>query len=108
MPAGALGWAWVFGELVPGQLTASAILVVPCALVTIWCGAMIYASLPTIRAWHQPLVGPVYLVLGLGTGGVLFVLVTTPFGIESRWAAVATLLVLAFGPVMNSRYWTAI
>ena len=98
----------MFGELIPGQFTVSAILVVPCALITIWCGAMIYASLPTIRAWHQPLVGPVYLVLGLGTGGVLFVLVAVAFGIEARWAAAVTLLVLAFGAVMKSRYWTAI
>jgi sulfite dehydrogenase (quinone) subunit SoeC len=86
----------------------SAILVVPCALVTIWCGAMIYASLPTIRAWHQPLVGPIYLVLGLGTGGVLYEMLAAAFGIEARWAAVVTLLVLAFGAMMKSRYWTAI
>jgi DMSO reductase anchor subunit len=108
LPAGALGWAWVFGELISGQFTVSAILVVPCALVTIWCGAMIYASLPTIRAWHQPLVGPIYLVLGLGTGGVLYGLIAAAFGIEARWAAVVTLLVLAFAAVMKSRYWTAI
>ena len=46
-------------------------LAVPCALVTLWCTGMIYASLPTIRAWHQPLVAPIYIVLALATGGVL-------------------------------------
>jgi DMSO reductase anchor subunit len=108
VPAGLLGWAFVFGELVPGQFTAGAILSIPCALITIWCGAMIYASLPTIRAWHQQLVGPVYLALGLATGGVLFILVAAAFGIEARWAAVVTLLVLTLGAVLKSRYWRAI
>ena len=37
----------------------------------VWCTGMIYASLPTIRAWNQPLVAPVYVVLALATGGVL-------------------------------------
>ena len=41
---------------------------------------MIYASLPTIRAWHQPLVAPIYLVLGLATGGVLLELLAAAFG----------------------------
>src|SRR5215218_2408359 len=37
LPAGALGLASVFGEFVPGQLIAAAILSVPCALATLWC-----------------------------------------------------------------------
>ena len=71
VPAGALGLGWVFGEFVPGQIVVGAMLSVPCALVTVWCTGMIYASLPTIRAWNQPLVAPVYVALALATGGVL-------------------------------------
>jgi len=108
VPAGALGWAWVFGELMPGQFALGAALSVPCALITVWCTGMIYASLPTIRAWHQPLVGPVYLALALGTGGLLFVLITAAFHIESRWATVATLLLLTLGASLKTRYWRAI
>ena len=67
LPAGALGLGWVFGELVPGQLALRRrCCSVPCALVTLWCTGMIYASLPTIRAWNQPLVAPLYIVLALG------------------------------------------
>ena len=58
-------------RIVPGQLAVGAVLSVPCALVTVWCTGMIYASLPTIRAWNQPLVAPLYVVLALATGGVL-------------------------------------
>ena len=71
LPAGALGLGWVFGEFVPGQIALGAVCSAPCALVTLWCTGMIYASLPTIRAWHQPLVAPIYVVLALATGGVL-------------------------------------
>ena len=57
------GLGWVFGEFVPGQIVARRPgCSVPCALATLWCTGMIYASLPTIRAWHQPLVAPLYLV----------------------------------------------
>src|SRR6185436_17993602 len=60
LPAGALGLGWVFGETVPGQIAATAWLTVAGALITLWCTGMIYASLPTIRAWHNALVAPVY------------------------------------------------
>jgi len=74
VPAGALGLGWVFGEFMPGQIAVGAWLSIVCALVTVWCTGMIYASLPTIRAWNQPLVAPVYETLALATGGVLLVL----------------------------------
>jgi DMSO reductase anchor subunit len=105
LPAGTLGLAWVFGEMVPGQLVFGAALSVPCALATLWCTGMIYASLPTIRAWHQPLVAPVYVMLGLATGGVLAGLV---FGYNVPWIAAASALALACGAILKWRYWSAI
>ena len=97
MPAGLLGLGWVFGEIVAGQIALGAWLAVPCALVTLWCTGMIYASLPTIRAWHQPLVAPLYVVLGLATGGVLLVGLLAGFGLDARWAAAASAVLLAAG-----------
>jgi DMSO reductase anchor subunit len=108
VPIAALGFAWVFGEWVPGQFTAGAVLSVPCALITVWCTGMIYASLPTIRAWNQPLVAPVYVVLALATGGVLMNLLLAVFGYELRWAATGTILALVFGAILKRLYWTAI
>jgi len=108
LPAGALGLGWVFGEAVPGQIVTAAWLSAPCALATIWCTAMIYGSLPTIRAWNQPLVAPVYLVLALATGSVLLTFLLTAFGYEARWAAAASLLALAGGWILKSRYWFVI
>src|SRR3954471_16815047 len=108
IPIAALGFAWVFGEWVPGQLAVGAVLSVPCALITVWCTGMIYASLPTIRAWNQPLVAPVYLALALATVGVLINLLLAAFGYELRWAAIGTVLILVFGAILKRLYWTAI
>ena len=108
IPIAALGFGWVFGELVPGQFTVGAVLSMPCALITVWCTGMIYASLPTIRAWNQPLVAPLYVALALATGGVLMNLLLAAFGYELRWAAIGTVLALVFGAILKRLYWTAI
>ena len=108
LPAGALGFGWVFGETVPGQLAVAACLAIPAALITLWCTGMIYASLPTVRAWHHPLVAPIYVVLALATGGVLMTCVSIAFSLDARWAAGAAALSLATGWLLKARYWTAI
>ena len=108
IPAAALGLAWVFGEFVPRQLVIGAALSVPCALVTVWCTGMIYASLPTIRAWNQPLVPWVYMALSLATGGVLMNLLLAVFGYGLRWAAIGTLIAIVLGAVLKRLYWTTI
>ncbi len=108
VPAGVLGLGWVFGEFAPGQLSLGAWLSIPCALLTVWCTGMIYASLPTIRAWHQPLVAPVYVVLALSTGAVLMSLLLSIFGHDARWIAIASIVASAVGGFLKARYWIAI
>lgn len=108
VPAGALGLGWVFGAVVPGQVEAGALLSVAGALATLWCTGMIYASLPTIRAWHQPLVAPLYIVLALATGCILLTGLLAAFGIEARWVAAASAVALAAAWLMKQRYWSAI
>src|SRR5262245_55171024 len=108
LPAGALGLGWVFGEAFPGQLVIAAWLSIVCALVTLWCTGMIYASLPTIRAWHHPLVAPLYIVLALATGGLLLCCLLAAFGYQVRWAAAVTALSLAPGWLLKIRYWHAV
>ena len=69
---------------------------------------MIYASLPTIRAWSHPLVAPLYVVLGLATGAVLATLVLAGGEASVRMGASMALLALAAGWVMKGAYWSAI
>jgi DMSO reductase anchor subunit len=108
VPAALLGFGWVFGETVPGQIALGGLLSVACAIVTLWCTGMIYASLPTIRAWHQPLVAPIYVTLGLATGGVLATLVLLVFGADVRWIVGASACALLLGAILKQGYWSAV
>lgn len=108
LPAVALGVGWVLG-MISATLTATAAwLAIGGALVTLVCTGMIYASLPTIRAWRQPLVVPVYVALGLATGGVLLVALLNGFGRDATWAAAVTIAALVAGWLLKLRYWAAI
>src|SRR5882724_4870238 len=69
LPAAALGFGWVFGEIVPNQIVTGAVLSIVGSIVTVWCTGKIYSSLPTIRAWNHSLVPQLYVVLALLTGG---------------------------------------
>jgi DMSO reductase anchor subunit len=108
LPAGALGLGWVLGAVSAQQTAIAAWLAIFCALVTIYCTGMIYASLPTIRAWHQPLVVPVYIALALATGSVLLCLLLAGFGRDLRSVAGVSVLMLTVGWILKARYWAAI
>lgn len=108
VPAGVLGLGLVFGQILPGQIALGAALSIVCAAATLWCTGMIYASLPTIRAWHQPLVAPTYVVLGLATGGVLLTGLLVTFGYEARGIAAASAAALLLGAILKRLYWSAI
>jgi DMSO reductase anchor subunit len=59
---------------------AIAIALMGCALATVYCTAMIYASLVPIPAWRHPLVVPVYLGFALLTGGLLLATLASTHG----------------------------
>jgi DMSO reductase anchor subunit len=108
LPATALGIGWVFGVISAGQTVAAAWLTIVCALLTLCCTGMIYASLPTIRSWHQPLVVPIYVALALGTGGVLLCALLAGFGRDARIATLVTAVALAAGWILKARYWSTV
>lgn len=100
----ALGWV-VLGEN-RGLVGFAGLLAAAMALVTVWCTGMIYQSLPTIRAWSQPLVTPVYVTLALATGGVLMLALLRLAGQESEdfgWLVVA---LLAGALLIKRVYWS--
>ncbi|MEZ5853254.1 MAG: DmsC/YnfH family molybdoenzyme membrane anchor subunit [Hyphomicrobiaceae bacterium] len=66
------------------------------ALATVWSTGKIYQSLPTIRAWSQSVVPPVYVLLALATGGVLMtLLIKLNGGSGARTSIIAAILLLA-------------
>lgn len=108
VPAGLLAIGW--GLLGRGGVMMGlvALLALGLALATVWCTGMIYASLRTIRAWHQPLTAPIYIALALATGGILASLVAEATGNGNRFALGATLTVVFVAALMKARYWHAI
>ena len=71
VPAGLLTLTWLVSPA-PGRIAVVLGLLTVCAsLVTIYCTAMIYASLKTVHQWCNPYVAPNYLALGLYTGALL-------------------------------------
>lgn len=107
--AGLLALAWMFGSGDPLLTGLLALAVIASAVATLWCTGMIYASLPTVRAWHMPLVAPLYIVLGLATGGVLHNLIgTLLLGKMPVSATALTLAIIAAAYFMKSNYWETI
>lgn len=104
-PAAVFGWYWaVDGEIhhIAGLLTLLT------AFVTVLSTGMIYQSLPTIRAWANPLVTPVYIALALVTGGMLLCLCLAVLGVPQRQAPWLALLPLALVWLLKTHYWKSI
>lgn len=108
IPAGLLAVGWVFLESAQGWFAVPALLAAVCATATIYTTGMIYASLRTIRQWHQPLTAPVYIALGLASGAVLLNLVLQAFGQGRAWSAWLAIVLLAAGLCLKLAYWRSI
>lgn len=104
-PAGLFALAAIFG-LFEGAIALWAVLTVIGALLTVWCTAMIYNSLTTIRAWNDALVPPVYLVLALATGGILYCGLASLTDRVDAGALWGTLAALLAGWVLKALYWS--
>lgn len=105
VPAGVFGIGWTFFGMTDGAFGLAALLTVAGSLATVWCTGMIYASLTTIRAWAQPHVAPLYIVLALATGAVLLNAVLLATGTAPGWTPWLPLVLLAIGWVVKADYW---
>ena len=108
VPALVLAIGWVFkGHLGFGYGLAGLIAAV-LAIATVYCTAMIYASLKPIRQWHTPLTAPNYLLLALLTGTIALNVIAFMFKAELG-LFIWLMLLLAIGAWTAKRlYWRAI
>lgn len=105
LPALALAWSWVMEErIAPLAALATAVL----ALVTVYCTAMIYASLKPIPRWRHPLVPPLYLAMALASGSVLGLAITAWLLPIAAPALLLTALLVAAAWWLKWQYWQAI
>jgi DMSO reductase anchor subunit len=85
---------------------AIAILAILASLITVYCTAMIYASLKPIPAWRHRLVPFVYLLFAVFTGGLLFCAIATLLGRPmSNMAALAGIGLAIVLLVLKLKYW---
>jgi sulfite dehydrogenase (quinone) subunit SoeC len=96
---------WLGFAATGGFIGLCGVLAAACAIATIYCTGMIYASLKPIRQWCNGWVVPNYYVLALMSGLLLLGLierfwVARPFG-----TAVLTLVAIAAAAAVKEAYW---
>jgi len=114
-PAIALGAALLPGMIAPAASGAAvalalpgvvvALLLVTCALATVYCTAMIYASLKPIPAWTHRSVAPLYLLFALATGGIAFLLLQALFAAPMRPALPLAVALIIGASLLKRGYW---
>lgn len=92
---------------IPTRIAGAALCI--CAVVTLWCTARIYTSLKPIAAWRDPRVLPVYLLVGLLSGGLwLWAYLAFNPGLLAWPFALALLALAVIAAVLKLIYWKAL
>jgi DMSO reductase anchor subunit len=99
----AVGWAGFADNYGPWALVG--LVMAWAAAGTVFCTAMIYASLKPIHQWCNPWVVPGYLVLGVMSGGVLLNGLTVAFGLANPYVTGWVAFSLAVGLALKLGYW---
>jgi|GEM_PF-13157 len=105
IPAVVLAAGWTISESTSGLYSLLAIVAAIGAAATVCCTGKIYATLPPIRAWHQPLTVPVYLAFALMTGLLAVHALLALFGTPRDVVGILTLIALTGGALLKFLYW---
>lgn len=100
--------ACVHFETTSGIRRALGLGLLAAAVVVVFCTARIYSSLPTIAAWHNRWVLPVFLAFALHTGLLWWWLIATVSGIDGvsgPTVTIAFLLAAAATAAIKLSYW---
>lgn len=104
-PAGIFAIAWFFfGHVLAWAGWLTALLAVP----TVFCTAMIYASLKTVPRWHNKWVPLNYLLLSLMTGALLLQALLHLFSASGPWIAWLAIASTIAGGLGKLGYWRSI
>ena len=108
IPTGLYAAGWVFLERNDGSFAALGVIGAALSMVTIYCTAMIYASLKSIARWSNRFVPPVYMALGLATGALLLAMLAHAFGYASTAVDIVALAAIALAAGLKLAYWKTI
>lgn len=101
------GWQWIVHGEFDGLGSAAAIVAAGFALGTIYCTAMIYASLKPVPQWRSPWTVWAYLTLGLMTGMIFLDIVLAVFGDPRLWHHLIALSLVGAAWITKAGYWSA-
>jgi DMSO reductase anchor subunit len=105
VPAGLFGLLWVIFDQTGGLWRIAGLVTALMAAVTIYCTAMIYASLKPIHQWANGWVAPNYAALGLMTGALWLNALSHLWGAGQTWLDVLCLAALVVGAWLKISYW---
>jgi len=105
VPAGIYAIGWVFLKQNTGVWAIAGWLTAIGAGMTVYCTAMIYASLRTVPRWDNRWVPPVYLALALATGAILLAAAAQIFGLFVSWMGWLVAAAFALAIVLKLAYW---
>ena len=108
LPAGLFAIGWVVVGDNGGIWALAGLVAAALALATVYCTGMIYASLKTVPAWHNPLTVPGYLAVALASGGLWFTAIAALLGAARVEYAALTIMLVGLAALIKSRYWNAI
>jgi len=109
IPALGFAAAWGLGGPRPAVAVVLGLLAALCAILTIVCQAMIYASLKPIRQWHNPFVLPNFVLLALFSGAACLAATATFWEVRSgRIVAGLGVVFCIAAAVAKIGYWRVI
>jgi len=104
----AFGVTWSGLYSAPDAVAPLGLITAALSLVTVFTTGKIYATLKTIRAWHQPLTVPVYLFFALASGASLHLALSALFARDPGAIAPVALIALVALALLKFLYWRAI
>lgn len=107
-PAVIFGAVWSGLVEAPDLLKPLAVVTGVLALLTVMSTGKIYATLKTIRAWHNPWTVWVYLAFALATGATILAAVTSMFGNFPAFLVYFSSALLVVALVVKLFYWRSI
>ncbi len=105
VPAGLFGIGWVFFETAGGAWALAGLFAALGAVLTVASTGMIYASLKTIRQWHNPFVVPIYLAFSLMTGALWLAALLHIFGPGVFWSDLLAVASVPSAWILKLAYW---
>lgn len=105
LPAGVFAIAWIALATTGGIVGIAGWITAAMAAVTVYCTAMIYASLKPIRQWANPWVPRTYLALSLMTGALLLNALLGVAGQASAWSSLLALASVALAWAAKEGHW---